>query len=122
MDRAGVDVEPMPPEAMLGGLRRADLLLVEADACSTESVIAPAGSGLGAIAAAAVGVPVWLVAGRGRRLPASYVDAIAACCRPDSEDFATRYVSHVAGPGGVVSASRDALAAECPLIPELVPG
>jgi hypothetical protein len=125
MDRAGVDVEPMPPEAMLGGLRRADLLLVEADACSTESVVAPVGSGLGAIAAAAVGVPVWLVAGRGRRLPASYVDAIGRGLGDESEVFATRYVSHVAGPEGVVPLSRDALAAECPAIHELgvvVPG
>ena len=125
MDRAGVDVEPVAPEAMLSGLRGADLLLVEADACSTESAVASVASGLAAIAASALDMPVWLVAGRGRRLPVRYVEAIAHCPRDDSEVFATGYVSHIAGPDGVMPVSRDALAAECPLIPELgvaVPG
>jgi hypothetical protein len=119
MDRAGVDVEPIVPEAMLSGLRSVDLLLVEADACSAESVVAPVGSGLAAIAASALDVPVWLVAGRGRRLPVPYVEAIARC-RPDrSEVFAARFVSDVAGPDGAVPMSRDALAPECPPILEL---
>ena len=125
MDRAGVDVEPIAPEAMLGGLRNADLLLVEADACSTESVIASVGSGLAAIAASALDVPVWLVAGTGRRLPVAYVDAIVRGRPEDAEGFASGYVSHVVGPAGVVSMSRDALASECPAIHELgvvVPG
>ena len=125
MDRAGVDVEPILPEAMLSGLRSADLLLVEADACCTESVVASVGSGLAAIAASAIEVPVWLVAGTGRRLPVHYVDVITRGSRPDSEAFATRYVSDVAGPEGVVPVSRDALVAECPVIHELgvvVPG
>jgi hypothetical protein len=119
MDRAGVDVAPIAPEAMLGGLRGADLLLVEADACSTESVVASVGSGLAAIAASALDVPVWLVAGRGRRLPVVYVDAIGRRLGGESEVFATSYVSHVAGADGVVPVSRDALVAECPLIHEL---
>jgi hypothetical protein len=125
MDRAGVDVEPVAPEAMLRGLRRADLLLVEADACSTESVVASVGSGLAAIAASALDVPVWLVAGRGRRLPVAYVEAIERGLGRESEMFATSYVSHVVGPEGVVPASREALVAECPVIHELgvvVPG
>jgi hypothetical protein len=122
MDRAGIDVEPIAPEAMLSGLRSADLLLVEADGCSTASVVGSVGSGLAAIAASAVDVPVWLVAGRGRRLPVSYVDAIARSPRDDSEVFPTRCVSHVAGPEGLVPMTRGALGAECPLIPELLPG
>src|SRR5262245_27040952 len=125
MDRAGIDVEPIAPEAMLGGLRSADLLLVEADACSTDSVIASVGSGLAAIAASALDVPVWLVAGTGRRLPIPYVDPIVRCRREDAEGFAAGFVSHVVTPAGVMPASRDALAAECPAIHELgvvVPG
>jgi hypothetical protein len=121
MDRADVPVEAVAPEAMLAALRRADLLLVEADACSVDSVVATVGSGLAAVAAAAVDVPVWLVAGLGRRLPASYVDAIGRLAGPESETFSTEYVSKVVGPQGVAPASRDAFAAECPLIPELVP-
>ena len=125
MDRAGVDVEPVAPEAMLSGLRGADLLLVEADACSTESVVASVASGLAAIAASALDMPVWLVAGRGRRLPMPYVDAIKRSLPADAEIFSTQYVTKVVGPQGVAPMSREALAAECPLIPELgvaVPG
>jgi hypothetical protein len=121
MDRADVPVEAVAAEAMLSALRRTDLLLVEADACSVASVVATVGSGLAAVAAAAVDVPVWLVAGRGRRLPAAYVDAIGRLAT-GSETFSTEYVSKVVGPQGVTPTSRDALAAECPLIPELLPG
>ncbi len=121
MDRAGVDVEPVAPEAMLAACGRADLVLVEADACSTDDVVASMGSGLAAVAASAVDVPVWLVAGRGRRLPAAYVDAIGCGMDSQFERFATTYVSTVAGPEGVVAMSPDALAPECPAVPELLP-
>ena len=71
--RQASSAELVPPEAMLSPAAVADIVLVEAEACSTAA-------GRGAdrrrssppSAAAAVGVPVWLVAGRGRRLPAPY--------------------------------------------------
>jgi hypothetical protein len=121
MDRAGVEVEPVASEAMLAACGRADLVLLEAEACSTDQVVASLGSGLAAVAASAAGVPVWLVAGRGRRLPAAYVEVIS--CELDSqfERFSTSLVSKVAGPEGVVAMFRDALAAECPAVPELLP-
>ena len=77
------------------------------------------GGGLAAVAAAAVDVPVWLVAGRGRRLPAAFVDAIAGGLAAETS---VRHgcVTQVAGPDGVVPVSRDALAAECPAVPELL--
>jgi hypothetical protein len=121
MDRAGVDVEPIAPEAMLHACGRADLLLLEADACSSDDVVSSMGSGLAAVAASAAGVPVWLVAGRGRRLPAAYVDAIGCGLDSQFERFSTRLVTEIAGPEGVVAMSRDALAAECPAVPELLP-
>jgi hypothetical protein len=122
MDRVGVGVEPVAPEAILVALGHADLLLVEAEACSTADVVASMGSGLAAVAASAVGVPVWLVAGRGRRLPAGYVETIVGSLPGESEVFDTACVSHVAGPDGVTSMTPDALAAECPAVPELLPG
>jgi hypothetical protein len=121
MDRAGVDVEPVVPESMLATMRRADLVVLEADACSTDLVVASIGSALGAVAAAAADVPVWLVAGRGRRLPVSFVEAIGRGMDADHETFSTTYVSTVVGPEGVVPMSSDALAAECPATPELLP-
>jgi hypothetical protein len=119
MDRAGVDVEPIAPEATLTACGRADVVLLEAEACSTDEVVASMGSGLAAVAAAALGVPVWLVVGVGRRLPAAFVSAMA--CGPDSqaERFSTTLVSKVAGPHGVVAMTSDALTAECPAVPEL---
>jgi hypothetical protein len=121
MDRAGVDVEPVAPEAMLAACGRADLVLVEADACSTEDVVASMGSGLAAVAASAVGVPVWLVAGVGRRLPGAYLEVISCGLDSQFERFSTTYVTKFAGPEGVVAMSRDALAAECLAVPELLP-
>jgi hypothetical protein len=121
MDRAGVDVEPIAPEALLAAVRRADSVLLEADACSTDEVVASIGSGLAAVAAAAVGVPVWLVAGVGRRLPAAFVEVIACGLDRQSEQFSTGFVNTVAGPEGVLPMSREALTAECPAVPELLP-
>jgi hypothetical protein len=121
MDRAGVDVEPVGPEAMLAACRRADLVLLEAEGCSIAEVIGSVGSGLAAVAASTVGVPVWLVAGVGRRLPAPFVEAIACGLDAQFEPFATTYVSKVAGPAGVVPMSGEALAPECPAVPELLP-
>ena len=121
LDRSDVESEVVAPEAMLGAIRRADLVLLEADACSTELVIATTGSGLAAVAAAHAGVPVWLVAGRGRRLPVTYVDAIEARCDEDVESFPVDLVAKVAGPDGVRALGPGRLAPECPLASELIP-
>jgi hypothetical protein len=120
LDRCDVESTVIAPEAMLSAIRRADVVIVEADACSSDLVVATTGSGLAAIAADHVGVPVWLVAGRGRRLPGRYVDAIAARCEDDVESFPVRLVTNVAGPDGVRAHEPGLLASECPLAPELV--
>jgi hypothetical protein len=121
MDRAGVDVEPIAPESTLATCRRADLVLLEAGACSIEDVVASMGSGLTAVAAAASGVPVWLVAGVGRRLPEAFVEAIACSVDAQFERFSTGYVNTVVGPQGVLPMSSEAVAPECPAVPELLP-
>ena len=105
LDRHGVISEVVAPERMLAAIRRSDLVVVEAEACSTACVVTPSGGGLAAIAAAAVDVPVWLVAGRARRLPAAFVDAIGRGLSAEHEMFATGCVAMVAGPDGVVPAS-----------------
>lgn len=122
LDRSDVESTLVAPETMLPALRRADLVLVEAESCSQDLVVATTGSGLAAIAAAHVGTPVWLVAGRGRRLPGRYVDAIAGRCEDDVESFPVDLVTMVAGPYGLTTPSPDALSPECPMTPELVPG
>jgi hypothetical protein len=123
LDRTGVITDVVAPEATLAAARAADVVLVEAAACSTETVIASVGGGLGAVAASAAGTPVWLVAGRGRRLPPAYVAAIAGRVTGrwdrDFEAFAPDLADHVAGPDGVVERTPAALARECLAIPEL---
>jgi hypothetical protein len=121
LDRSYVESVLVAPEAMLAAIRRADLVLVEADACSSDVVVATTGSGLAAVAASHVEVPVWLVAGRGRRLPGRYVDAIAARCEDDVESFPVRLVTRVAGPDGVRALDPGLLVSECPMAPELIP-
>jgi hypothetical protein len=121
LDRSDVESIVIAPEAMLSAIRRADVVLVEADACSSDLVVGATGSGLATIAAAHAGVPVWLVAGRARRLPGRYVEAIAARCEDDIESCPVSLVTNVAGPDGVRRIEPELLAPECPFVPELVP-
>ena len=122
LDRNDIESTVVAPEAMLTAIRWADLVLLEADACSSERVVASIGSGLAAVAAAHAGVAVWLVAGRGRRLPGRYVDAIAGRCVDDIETFSADMVTAVVGPDGRRTDVAEALLPECPMAPELVPG
>ncbi len=127
LDRSDVDAVVVPPESLLATMARADLVLVEADACTSSSAVCSIGSGLASAAAIAADTPIWMVAGRGRRLPAAYVDAIArrVSCRerPWESEFEIvpiNAVAMVAGPDGVVPVAAAALGAECPLVPELI--
>ena len=70
---------------------------------------------------------MWLVAGVGRRLPRDLVVAIdervAKVGDPwqlDTDVFSTGCITHVVGVGGLAVASPEALAAECPMVPELL--
>jgi hypothetical protein len=102
-------------------------VIVEAHAVSTELVVAPIGSAALAAVAATCGVPVWLVAGVGRRLPRDLVVAIderlAKMDDPwqlDTDAFSTSGITHVVGVRGLGAAGPDALAAECPMVPDLL--
>ena len=103
------------------------MVLVEADAVAADRAVVPIGSAVLAASGVLAGTPVWLVAGRGRRLPAAMVAAIVARTVPehdplaaDVEVLAVSTVARVAGPAGVVTCSPAALAAECELAPELL--
>lgn len=127
LDRNDVEAIDVQPEAMLAAMAQADLVLLEADACSPSTALSAIGSALAAAAANASATPVWLVAGRGRRLPQSYVDAIVrrVSCneRPWESEFETiptDRATNVVGPAGLVTMSPAALGAECAAVPELV--
>jgi hypothetical protein len=128
LDRNDVESEIVPAEASLAALSRSDLVVLEADACTPDAAICSMGGGLVALAARSTGTPVWLVAGRGRRLPTDFVGAIVrrVSCqdRPWESEYEivpTDLVDQVIGPDGVAKVSPTALAAECRPVPELGP-
>jgi hypothetical protein len=127
LERHDVACELVQPEAIGRAVPVADVVIVEAHAASTERVLAPIGSAAVAAMAATCGVPVWLVAGVGRRLPRDLVVAIdervAKVDDPwqlDTDVFSTGCITHVVGVRGLAVSSPDALAAECPMAPELL--
>ncbi|MGZ8765299.1 MAG: hypothetical protein ACXW2C_06370 [Acidimicrobiia bacterium] len=127
LERHDVACELVQAEAIGRAIPAADLVILETHATSTERVVAPIGSTAVAAVAATCGVPVWLVAGVGRRLPRDLVVAIdervAKVDDPwelDTDVFPTACVTHVVGVHGLSVSSPEALAAECPMVPELL--
>lgn len=125
LERADVPSEPVPAEGAVSAVGVADLVLVEAAAVSPERALVPLGSSAVAIAGARAGVPVWLVAGTGRRLPDGFVVAMAErvdAGRPawgrEFEVLALDVVDHVVGSDGVRPV--DSITPECPFTPELL--
>jgi hypothetical protein len=127
LELVDVECDPVPSEAIARAVAVADVVLIDVTAASRERVIAPIGGHVVAAVAASVGVPVWCVAGLGRRLPVEFVDAIAdriAGGAPawdlDHDDVPVGlFTSVVTGDG--LSADRDAaLRAECAFAPELL--
>ena len=118
----------MPAESALAAIGSADVVLVEADACSPDQVVASMGSGLAVALAATTHTPVWLVAGRGRRLPEPYRVAMerlagggaSRAWESEVESFPVASITRVAGPDGVAEAVVP-IVPECPFVPELIP-
>ena len=113
LQRSDVEAEIVPSAGIGSAAAAADLVLVEAAAVGTDGVIAPTGSRAAASAAYCAEVPVWLVAGVGRRLPAPMwqhmLDLLADAGDPwdlDDEVVPLGLVSHVAGPSGLTVAAR----------------
>jgi hypothetical protein len=127
LERYDVPCELVQAEAVGRAVPAADVVLVEAHATSTDRVVATIGSSAVAAVAATCGVPVWLVAGVGRRLPRELVaaieDRVARVDHPwelDTDVFTTNSLTHVVGVSGLAVCGPDTLAAECPMVPELL--
>ncbi len=126
LERRDVDCELVPTHAAAVAAAAADVVLVEADALDATRVVAPIGSAVLAAVATETGTPAWLVAGRGRRLPAPMLSAMLE--RLDADDpFAAEVESlpvasfaAVVGPDGRRPMSADATRPECELAPELL--
>ncbi len=104
----------------------ADLVLIEAFAVGPTQALVPAGSRAAALVARDVGVPVWLVAGVGRLLPARMFDALSSRweLRSDPLDapeevFSLGLADKVACQVGVVDVVDALGTTDCPIAPEL---
>lgn len=127
LERSDVDVTLVAPQGAAAAVISADLLLVEATLIGPDGVIAATGSRAAAAVAYCDEVPVWLVGGVGRRLPAALwthaVERLSATDEPwesDEEIVPLALFSHVIGPNGLTDAPGDAVVAECPHAPELL--
>lgn len=124
LERLDADCRLVPMAAAALAVAGVDLVLVEALALDAESALVPIGTGVAVAAAALRGVPVHLVAGRGRRLPATTMAAVIerTTCRDvedaDVETIPLSAVATVHGPTGPLPASR--IVPDCEPAPELL--
>ena len=125
---AGVSVVDVPDAGLGAAVVGSDLVVLEAWALAPAGAVAVAGSRAAAAVARHAGVPVWVVAGEGRVLPAPLWDALTdRLARSDEEpwDRAEEVVpldliDAVAGPAGLAPAAEAALRSCCPVAPELL--
>jgi hypothetical protein len=123
-----VDAVDVPVAGLGAAVAASDLLLLEAAAVGPAGTAAVCVSGSMAAAATAAihDVPVWLVAGVGRLLPARMWDALTARLDQlgdpwdlDDELVPLDLVTQVAGSEGVEDVPAALKRVDCPIAPEL---
>lgn len=126
---AGVDATDVPVSGLGAAAAAADLVILETSAASSEALLAVAGSRAAAAVARDAGVPVWVVAGLGRRLPPSLLGALLARLEAEHGGEPWEATDEIVPPGLVDRVCTDigpveravALAnADCPVAPELL--
>jgi hypothetical protein len=102
-------------------------LLLETSALGPGGFVAVSGSRAAAAVARTAGVPVWVVAGVGRVLPARLWDVLVSQLDADDDpwELAEEVVpidlaDSVVGPGGCLPAAEAYTRADCPVVPELL--
>jgi len=125
LERHDIECELVPTESAAIATAAADIVLVEAEALDATRVVAVTGSAVLAAAAGLAQTPVWAVAGRGRRLPAAMVAAIAerigqsldpwSC---ECEMMPASLLASIVGPDGRCPPSE--VRPECDMAPELL--
>lgn len=127
LEHAELDAQLVAPEGAGAAAGSADLVLLEPAALGPELLLARCGSR----GVAAIGycdeIPVWAVAGRGRRLPGALWDGMLARLHDLDEPWEhgvevvpLATVSHVCGPGGLEPTAAADLGPECPAATELL--
>ena len=126
----GVDlqVEEVPDAGTGAAVAEADLVILEATALGPGSFVAAPGSRAAAAVARAAGIPVWVVAGVGRALPARIWHVLEAALARTAlppwdrteELVAVAWCDQVVGPAGLRPPSDDDAHAVCAVAPELL--
>lgn len=102
------------------------VVLLEASAVGPSGFVAPSGARAAAAVAHHAGVPVWLVAGVGRVLPAPMWDHVVATVDDDepwaADDEVVPFdlVDVVVGPKGSATVNEVVARSDCPVSPELL--
>jgi hypothetical protein len=121
------DVVDVPLSGLGVAVAEADLLVLEASVLGPTGFAAIAGSRAAAAVAHHAGVPVWVVAGVGRLLPARLWDEAARRLTPDGEPWEAddevvpiELVDQLAGPTGPQPTADALKRIDCPIAPELL--
>lgn len=127
LQRSDVEVEEIPAEGTAAAVIESDLVLVEAIAAGPDGGLCSIGSHAAAAVAYCAEIPVWLVAGRGRRLPQQMWSAMLTRLddaddgwNRDHERVPLAMVTSIVGPDALSAADVASLAAECPMAHELL--
>lgn len=129
LHRSDVEAEVVETGGVAAAVVASDVVLIEALAATPGDVLAVQGSRAAASVAYCSDVPVWLVAGRGRCLPAAMFAAVverAADARmpweAEAEPLPTALTSAIVRDRGMVpiESAAEALRPECPLAQELL--
>jgi hypothetical protein len=124
--RAGNDATAVPESGLGAAAATSGLVLLEAMAMGPDGFVAMAGSRAAAAVARQEEIPVWVVAGAGRVLPAllwtALLGRLAAAGDPweaEEEVVPVELVEQVVGPEGPASPSAVSRRVTCPAVPEL---
>ena len=126
LQRADVPCTDVPVSGIGGAASAADLVVIEASAVGPTAALAVAGSRAAAAVARHAGVPVWLVAGAGRLVPARVWEHLAARLDASTEPWDAdddlvplALVDMIVGPAGPEPVADGLRRTDCPIAPEL---
>jgi hypothetical protein len=127
LSESDVQAELVPAAGIAAAVGASDLVLIDAVAAGPDGALAALGSHAAAAVAYCAEKPVWLVAGRGRRLPAGLwqgmnqrLNDAGPTWERAVEQVPLELFSAVFGHDGLVAAGAEALRGECPMTHELL--
>lgn len=122
---ADADAVDVPVAGLGAAVVASDLVLLEASAIGPREFLAVSGSRAAAATARAAGVPVWVVGGVGRLMPARMWEGLVARLdldepwEADDEVVPLDLVDAVVGPHGPEPVAEALRRTDCPVAPEL---